>query len=200
MATAGLHADGRSMSLDTDIIDAASDGRIADLARLLDAHPEKLTLTGGRRNGPLLHLAAAQGHLDCVKLLLARGLDVDLRDALDRATPLLWAAAAGHLDVVKHLAELGADLDVPDDDHGIGALGWATCFDETHRDIAEYLLARGAKPTIFSAVVLGRTDLIESLVQGDHRLLHARMSPFEHRMTPLHLAVVKNQPASVVAL
>ncbi|MDQ7248129.1 glyoxalase superfamily protein [Dongia sedimenti] len=188
------------MSVDSEIIEAATDGKADDLARLLDAHPEKLAVTGGRWNTPLLHLAAAQGHLDCVKLLLARGLDVNMRDALDRATPLLWAASGGHLDVVKHLAESGADLDAMGDHHEIGALGWATCFQEVQHAVAEYLLARGARPTIFPAVALGRADLIHSVVGADRRQLHARMSAFEHRATPLHLAVLKNQPESVAAL
>jgi uncharacterized glyoxalase superfamily protein PhnB len=135
-----------------------------------------------------------------VKLLLKRGVDVNLRDRLDRATPLHWAASRGHLDVVKHLADAGADLDGAGDDHGIGVLGWATCFQHIHTEVAEYLLDRGAKPTIFSSVALGRTDLIERLVHADRRLLHARMSAFEHRWTPLHLAVLKNRPASVAAL
>jgi catechol 2,3-dioxygenase-like lactoylglutathione lyase family enzyme len=49
-------------------------------------------------------------------------------------------------------------------------------------------------------VALGRAELIRRIVTADRRQLHARMSRFEHRMTPLHLAVVKNQPESVAAL
>ncbi len=113
---------------------------------------------------------------------------------------MLWAASGGHLDVVKHLADSGADLDAMGDHHEIGALGWATCFRHIQREVAEYLLARGAKPTIFSSVALGRVDLIRGLVAAERRFLHARMSPFEHRATPLHLAVLKNQPASAAVL
>jgi catechol 2,3-dioxygenase-like lactoylglutathione lyase family enzyme len=189
-----------ALSLDGQIITATVEGKTADLARLLAEHPAKLALTGGRWNTPLLHLAAEAGHLDCVKLLLKRGIDVNLRDRLDRATPLHWAASRGHLDVVKHLADAGADLDGEGDDHEIGVLGWATCFQHIQTKVADYLLARGAKPTIFSSVALDRADLIKQLILADRRLLHARMSAFEHRWTPLHLAVLKNQPASVAAL
>ena len=189
-----------SLSLDGQIIAAATEGKAADLAALLKEHPAKLSLTGGRWNTPLLHLAAQAGHLDVVKLLLRKGVDVNLRDRLDRATPLHWAASNGRLDVVKHLADAGADLDGEGDDHEIGVLGWATCFQDIQAKVADYLLSRGARPTIFSSVVLGRTDLIERLVQADRRLLHARMSAFEHRWTPLHLAVLKNQPASAATL
>jgi ankyrin repeat protein len=189
-----------SLSLDGQIITAAVEGKADALARLLTEHPAKLSITGGRWNTPLIHLAAEGGHLDCVKLLLKRGVDVNLRDRLDRATPLHWAASRGHLDVVKHLAESGADLDGEGDDHQIGVLGWTTCFHDIQGKVAEYLLGRGAKPTIFSAVALGRADLIRNLIEQDPRLLHARMSAFEHRWTPLHLAVLKNQPESVATL
>jgi ankyrin repeat protein len=188
------------VSIESEIIAAAVDGKADELTRLLAEHPAKLTITGGRWNTPLLHLAAAEGHLDVVKLLLKRGLDVNLRDKLDCATPLHWAASRGQLDIVKHLADAGADLDGEGDDHEIGVLGWATCFQEIQTKVADYLLGRGAKPTIFSAVALDRADLINRLVDGDRRLLHTRMSAFEHRWTPLHLAVLKNRPASVAAL
>lgn len=189
-----------AISLDGQVIAAAVEGKAEALARLLSAHPAKLTISGGRWNTPLIHLAAEAGHLDCVKVLLKRGVDVNLRDRLDRATPLHWAASRGHLDIVQHLADAGADLDGAGDDHEIGVLGWATCFHEVQSEVADTLLARGAKPTIFSAVALGRVDLIRRVIASDSRQLHARMSRFEHRMTPLHLAVVKNQPESVAAL
>ena len=189
-----------ALSLDGQIIAAAVEGKAEELARLISEHPAKLTITGGRWNTPLLHLAAEAGHLDCVKLLLKRGVDVNLRDRLDRATPLHWAASRGHLNVVQHLADSGADLDGTGDDHEIGVMGWATCFHDIQSDVAEYLLTRGAKPTIFSSVALGRADLVKRLIGADRRLLHARMSAFEHRATPLHLAVLKNQPVSVAAL
>jgi uncharacterized glyoxalase superfamily protein PhnB len=188
------------MSLDSQIIAAAETGKAEELARLLTEHPAKLTLTGGRWNTPLLHLAAAAGHLDCVKLLLKCGTDINLRDKLDRATPLHWAASRGHIDVVKHLAESGADLDGAGDDHEIGVMGWATCFDQVQGPVAEYLLSRGARPTIFSSVALGRVDLVQHLVKADRRLVHARMSKFEHHVAPLHLAVLKNQPEIVATL
>jgi ankyrin repeat protein len=189
-----------ALSLDGQIIAAAVEGKADELTRLLSEHPAKLTITGGRWNTPLIHLAAEAGHLDCVKLLLKHGVDVNLRDRLDRATPLHWAASRGHLDIVKHLADAGADLEGAGDDHEIGVLGWATCFHDVQREAAEYLLSRGARPTIFSSVALGRADLIRRVIASDRRQLHARMSCFEHRMTPLHLAVLKNQPESVAAL
>ncbi len=167
---------------------------------MLDKHPAKLRITGGAWNRPLLHLAAEGGHLACVELLLQRGLSVDLRDRLDNATALHWAAQGGHLPVMERLLAAGADIDGEGDAHEVGVIGWATCFQHVRTDAADFLLARGAKPTIFSAVALDRADLVRQLVEADRSLVAAKMSRFEQHRTPLHLAVLKNRPQMVALL
>src|SRR5581483_8410237 len=74
--------------LDGRIITATAAGKARELEQLLDADPGKLAVTGGQWDRPLLHLAAAEGHLDCVRLLLRLGFPVDRRDRLDHATAL----------------------------------------------------------------------------------------------------------------
>ena len=187
-------------SLDGQIVAAAVKGNAKDLARLLAEHPAKLAITGGQWNRPLLHLAAEGGHLDCVELLLRRGFDVNQRDKFDRATALHWAAYEGRLDVVKRLVDAGADIDGAGDEHEMNVIGWATSFRKVHRDVVEFLLARGATPTIFAAVAIGRADLVRQLVETDRRLVFRQMSKFEHRRTPLHFAVLQNQPEMVALL
>lgn len=191
---------GDGPSLDGKVIAAAAEGRAEELARLLIEHPGKIGLLGGSWSRPLLHLAAEGGHLDCVELLLQRGLDVELRDNLDRATALHWAAEAGHLPVVKQLVAAGADIEGAGDEHGLGVLGWATCFRQVHREVADFLLARGARPNIFAAIALDRADLVRSLLAEEPRLIARQMSRFEHRRLPLHFAVLKNRPAMVELL
>lgn len=187
-----------ALSLDGQIIAAAKDGRARDLDQLLAQHPHKIAVTGGQWNTPLLHIAAGEGHLDCVDVLLRRGFDVGTRDKLDNATALHWAAQSGAVAVVARLIDAGADVDGEGDAHQIGAIGWATCFKQVHREAADYLLARGARPTIFAAVALDRADLVRKLVADDPTLLRTRkMSRFEHHRTPLHLAVLKNRPQMV---
>jgi uncharacterized glyoxalase superfamily protein PhnB len=183
-----------TVSLDGRIIAAAANGEAAELARLLDGHPDKLSLTGGQWKTPLLHLAAEQGHLDCVNVVLARGFDAKTRDRMDNATAMHWAAQGGHIDVIDRLLQAGCDIDGEGDAHEIGVIGWATCFKQVRRETAEHLLAKGARPTIFSAVALGRADLVKRIVAEDRGVLARKMSPFEQHRTPLHFAVVKNQP------
>ena len=190
-----------TLSLDGQIIAASKEGRARDLDRLLAQHPRKITVTGSQWNRPLLHIAAAEGHLDCVNVLLRRGFDIATRDALDNATALHWAAQHGTVDILKRLIDAGADVDGDGDAHEIGAIGWATCFKEVRTAAADYLLARGAKPTIFAAVALNRADLVRKLVADDPTLLRVRkMSRYEHHRTPLHLAVLKNRPQMVKLL
>jgi catechol 2,3-dioxygenase-like lactoylglutathione lyase family enzyme len=193
-----LKAQVDAASLDGQIIAAAKEGRAHDLDRLLKEHPRKITITGSNWNRPLLHIAAAEDHLDCVDVLLAHGFDIATRDAFDNATALNWAAQHGSLALVKRLIDAGLDVDGEGDEHQIGALGWATCFKEVRNEIADFLMGRGAKPTIFSAVALGRDDLVRRLVADDPHLLRTRkMSRFEHYRTPLHLAVLKNRSKMV---
>jgi uncharacterized glyoxalase superfamily protein PhnB len=187
-----------TLSIDGQVIAATIAGNARALGKLLIAHPRKLGLIGGPWNAPLLHLAAEAGHLDCVSLLLRRGFDAGKRDRTDKATALHWAAAGGHLDVAKRLLAAGADIDGAGDGHGLGVIGWATCFKDIHAVLAEFLLARGAKPTIFAAVALGREDLVRALVRAEPALLGSlKMSRFEHYRTPLHFAVLKNRPDMV---
>ena len=115
-----------TLSLDGQIIAAAAEGRARDLDRFLAQHPRKITVTGSQWNRPLLHIAAAEGHLDCVNVLLRRGFDIATRDALDNATALHWAAQHGTVDILKRLIDAGADVDGDGDAHEIGAIGWAT--------------------------------------------------------------------------
>jgi uncharacterized glyoxalase superfamily protein PhnB len=190
-----------ALSLDGQIIAAAKDGRTRDLDRLLAQHPSKIAVTGTEWNRPLLHIAAGEGHLDCVNVLLRRGFDVRTRDKLDNATALHWAAQFGNVELVARLIDAGADVDGEGDEHQIGVIGWATCFKQVRKDTADYLLTHGAKPTIFPAVALNRADLVRKLVADDPTLLRTRkMSRFEHYRTPLHLAVLKNRPQMVKLL
>ena len=188
-----------SISPDGRIVAAAVEGRAADLARLLRENPGKTGITGGRWNRPLLHLTAEEGHLDCVELLLDLGVDVNRRDRLDRAYALHWAAMAGQLPVVKRLVAAGADIQGAGDAHEMGVIGWATGFRDVHGEVVEFLMARGVEPGIFTAIALGRGDLIEALVENDPAELQRPMSRFEHHCTPLHFAVQKDR-AEMVAL
>jgi ankyrin repeat protein len=180
------------------ILDAANQGRIDDLARLLDAHPDLIDARGGGfQKQAALHRAACGNRAACVRLLLERGADVSVRDFPDNATALHLAAAVADLAIVEMLVEAGADVAGKGDDYEVGVLGWATCFRRVREDVAEYLLGHGAKLDIWTAIALDRADDVRSLVAGEPPLLSARMTRNQHRRTPLHHAAAKNRPNMV---
>jgi ankyrin repeat protein len=180
------------------ILDAAEQGRLDVLGRLLDDHPELINAWGGdAQKQTALHKAAWRNHEACVRLLLAQGADVHIRDYGDNAYALHFAAESADLAIVKVLVEAGSDVNGPGDDHQLGVLGWATCFREVRRDVAEYLLGQGARLNLWSAIALDRLDDVHDLVTRDPTLLNARMSRNEHLRTPLHHAAAKNRPRIV---
>jgi ankyrin repeat protein len=187
-----------------ELFEAAENGDVAVLARLLDEDPEKLHAVTEPYELTLLHLAASAGHLAAVELLLDRGLDVNARDKGDNTYPMHWAAAGGYLDVVRRLAAGGGDVIGRGDDHGLEVIGWATgwdgCDDDAHRAVADFLVSHGAQHHIYSAIALGLSDEVRRIVAEDPSALTSRMSRNENNQMPLHYAVRKNRPEMVALL
>ena len=142
----------------------------------------------------LLHTAAHAGQAAAVERLLARGLDVNARESGDNTYAMHWAAAAGHLDVVRILADAGGDVIGRGDDHELEVIGWATCWDPPHADVAEFLVSRGARHHIFSAIALNLASEVRPTA------LNTRMSHNEDHQLPLHFAVRKQRREMVALL
>lgn len=183
-----------AQTLEGQLFDAARHGRLDALKSLLDAHPEKLHARDKPYEWTLLHAAASGGHLPIVDLLLARGLDVNVRERGDNTYAMHWAAAAGHLDVVRRLADAGGDVIGHGDDHELEVIGWATCWlPGPHREVAEFLVSRGARHHIFSAIAMDLADEVRRIVDADRTALQRRMSRNEVHQMPLHFAVRFNR-------
>ena len=139
-----------------------------------------------------------------VDLLLKRGLDVNAREKGDNTYAMHWAAAAGHLDVVRRLADAGGDVVGHGDDHELEVIGWASAWDGSddaaHRAIAEFLVSRGARHHIFSAIAFNLADEVRRIVAADPAALSRTQSHNEDFRLPLHFAVRKNRPEMVALL
>ena len=108
----------------THVYQAARDGssNLTDLLKRLKPGQSKTALETKTKDGsqfatPLI-IAARNGHLNSVKILLRYGADIQARgtlniedDVIEGCTPLWAAAATGYLDVVKLLIEQNADVD-----------------------------------------------------------------------------------------
>ena len=57
-----------------------------------------------------LMTCAGSGSVEAVRLLIARGADVNAKEPSQNQSALMWAAAEHHADVVRLLVEAGADL------------------------------------------------------------------------------------------
>ena len=193
-----------SLTLDGHIVDSARTGRLDQLTTLLDQHPERLHLKVPPYEASLLFPAAQSGNIEAVDVLLARGLDVNYREKGDNTYAMHWVAAQGNLDMVRRLADAGGDVIGEGDDHAGGVIGWASCWDgcddDAHRGVVDFLISRGARHHIFSAVAMNLADEVRRIVAADPSTLNQRQSRNENHRTPLHFAVARNRPQMVELL
>ena len=127
-----------------DIFDAASVGRTARVAELLDRDPSLVNAFSGDGFFPLA-LAAFFGFPETVRLLLARGADASQVARNPMKIQALHSAVTGSFDSVKLLVDAGAPVNGKQDK------GWTPLHEAVNRndlEMTRYLLAHGADPRL----------------------------------------------------
>ena len=158
----------------TKVYQAARDGSsdLTDLLKRLKTEQRKTALETKTKDGghfvtPLI-IAAHNGHLNSVKILLGYGADIEARgtlkienDVIKGCTPLWAAAASGHLNVVKLLIERNADVDgrTSKDLTPLGAAAY-----EGHLDVVGCLVESGAN--VNARTINENTPLIVACYRG----------------------------------
>jgi ankyrin repeat protein len=143
---------------ETPLMAVARTGNVEAATLLLDAGADVNAVELWGQQSALMW-AAAQKQPEMIKLLIARGADVDARGAIRNwerkvikeprpkdmnqggFTPLLYAAREGCIDCARELVAGGADLNLPDP-HRVTPLVMALL--NLHFDFAAYLIEAGA--------------------------------------------------------
>ncbi|CAG9860777.1 unnamed protein product [Phyllotreta striolata] len=144
----------------------------------------------GRR---AVHLAAYAGKIECLKILIQAGCNVNAWDAWEQITPLHCAAGGGFLESVRMLVNHGADVNAGlNSASGRSPLYFAV--QSTAVDCVKELLTNNAVPNpsqVFTetplhvAAALGDAEIMKLLLQHG-AAVNVKYGPC--KMTPLHLA------------
>ncbi|MDR3285588.1 MAG: ankyrin repeat domain-containing protein [Holosporales bacterium] len=140
----------------------------------------------------LLHLAAANGHLDTANVLLAAGAEVNATDE-NRRTPLHLAAENRHLDIVNALLPRdGINVNATDEN---GRIPLHSAAENGHLGIVNALLPRvganvnttdrNGRTPLHSAAENGHLDIVNALLPRDG--INVNTTDGNGR-TPLHSA------------
>ncbi|XP_047329168.1 ankyrin repeat-containing protein ITN1-like [Impatiens glandulifera] len=186
---------------DQRLFDAAKEGNVASLNRLIQEDPLILDpYTIYTFHETPLHLASMFGHLDFVKSILA--LKPELAKELDSRslTPLHLASAKGYIEIVKSLLQVNKNMCFALDQNGMNPLHLAATkgrvnvlrkLVEAEPEAARVKLDEG-DTILHICVENNKMEALEMLVQrvGDKEFLNSFDA---HGNTILHLAVANKQ-------
>ena len=194
----------RRSEIVTRFFDACASGDVDAVRTLLAAEPGLARAARTPASGWTgLHEAAKRGHERIAALLLEQGADPNAREAGDNTSPLHWAAASAHIGIVRALLDAGGDVHGLGDVHELDVIGWAAFFrppgetsfelSQSKLEVISLLVERGAQHHIFSAMSVGDLALVRAVVEENPEALDRRLSRFERRLTPLHVALERQR-------
>lgn len=164
------HLDQDIRDLYDDLGEAASEGDMVDLRRLIAS----LTVVDRPQGETALFAAARNGHLEAVERLVAAAADVR-RPNVAGLQPAHVAASGGHVDIVQHLVRHGADVNAKGH-RGLTALHDAASHGHAH--VVAYLASQNAdvdaqsnheETALYQAASKGYTEIVTCLLDARAR-------------------------------
>jgi len=202
----GADVDAKGRLLETPLVKGIAHPKVVKL--LLDAGADatmRVRMKGIPPNSTLLDMAVRGDHVESAKLLLAHGVDPNLRN--DRGfTPLHSAAFSGHARMVRLLLKEGLEANAKT------VSGWTPMSlaaskirpesDRTKEDNARYaqvvelLHAHGVPLDLLGSIALGNVDRVRALLQSNRGLVNQK----EPGTPALHSAVKLGRKEIVAVL
>ncbi|KAL5581015.1 hypothetical protein UlMin_013457 [Ulmus minor] len=160
------------------LFSAVQFGEMESVEVLLETDPSLLYQTTVYDRHSALHIAAANGQIEILSMLLERSVNPDVLNR-HKQTPLMLASMHGKISCVKKLLEVGANILMFDSLHGRTCLHYAAYYG--HSDCLQAILsAAHSSPVAFS--------------WGFARFVNIRDA---RGATPLHLAARQKRPECV---
>jgi ankyrin repeat protein len=162
------------------VVAAAEGGDLNTLRALLDhgGDPDSKThiIESGAQVSALM-MASLMGHIDCVKLLLERGANVNLRT--EHGNALSFAASANRHEVARLLLDRGIEPDVAGQrllsfrrgDKGLTPLIYAALSERNDPTLVKWLIERGAD--VNAKASSGETPLSVAMKRGNTKIVAA---------------------------
>eukprot|EP00127_Corallochytrium_limacisporum_P004464 Clim_evm18s164 gene=Clim_evmTU18s164 len=126
-----------------ELVECARYGELDNVKTLCETHNLPVSVTDIDGNLPL-HMAAANGHLDCVEYLLERGNKEQINQKNKSGnTPLHWAALNGRESVVRLFVDHQGDVNVQNDD---GKSPIYEAMNNGHESCAQILFEKAEAP------------------------------------------------------
>lgn len=140
-------------------------GRHDELMELLTQEPTQIDARDSSGYS-LVHYAVMEGNDKLLGFLLDRSANVNVPDSAGM-TPLHHAAKNGQVALARQLVRHGANLEQRDQS-GMTPLMWASASRSGNAEaMSDALLAAGAKPDLFAAVMLDRTAEAEGVLRDN---------------------------------
>ena len=157
-----LLAAGAELTIDV----AAAMGDAEEVERILDSDPDALLALGDEAGRPMGQ-AARQGHTNVIRVLLAHGVDPNLREGRDAPQgKALWhAAQRGDGEMARLLLEAGADPNAGIESSGTAA--WMAKEPELRRMFEEH----GGCVDASGHLLDGNDEVVLAMAEADPRLV-----------------------------